>query len=168
MWVFNIVLLLAVGAVHCSCPGDGLFEEIQGECYYWSYDRGLTANFDQAKTACHDIGLLLGLSVELAEVNNDISCFIDTWFMQAITNKGRNVWLGAEDDDGDGVFDWLTSGQYISTYDPYWGYDEPTNYVTGNRNCLGTHMQPMGRFHRMFFNDMPCEEEHYYVCQMFA
>ncbi|CAL4121833.1 unnamed protein product, partial [Meganyctiphanes norvegica] len=146
-----------------ECPGGNYFEELGGACYYFSSDHGETHNWQDSRDFCQELGSLLSLNVDLAEVGNEASCMSDSLLMQKITEKAEWVWLGATDLNSEGYFKWSASGHSLSSKDSYWGYNEPNE--NSDENCLVAGI--LGEHHRAYFMDFGCDPPHAFVCQIF-
>ncbi|CAL4135176.1 unnamed protein product, partial [Meganyctiphanes norvegica] len=147
---------------NCECPGGNTFEDIGGTCYYFSSDRGEKHTWDQSRKFCQDIGNLLELEVDLAELGSEASCMSDGLMMQKITKKGEWVWLGGSDAGSENSWRWVTSGRSLSLQDSLWHSDQPNSVGSKGGNCLVGYIH--GDYHRSYFGDWHCEEDHYFPC----
>merc|ERR1711962_345042 len=169
MWIFHILLLAVVGLANSECPGDGLFEEIHGSCYFFSSDSSLKHTWVDARSYCQNLGSSLGMKVGLAEVGNALAIMSDSLMMQKIAEKGWQTWLGASDAESENSWTWVTSGRSLSIMDPFWQDDQPNSTGGYAGDCLIAALlhEPYQPYHRAQFGDWPCSHEEAFVCQIF-
>ncbi|CAL4103892.1 unnamed protein product [Meganyctiphanes norvegica] len=163
MWLLHITLLVSIGLANCECPGENVFEEIAGTCYYFSSDRDETADWQGARTICQDMGSLLGMKVDLSELGAEASCMSDGLLMERIAEKGKlYTWLGGTDSSNEGTWHWASSGRSLSIMDSRWLLGDPNG--DQKENCLNAVV--IGSYHRSYLNDFTCGSVDYFVCQI--
>ncbi|CAL4068562.1 unnamed protein product [Meganyctiphanes norvegica] len=160
MWLFHVSLCVVIAFASSECPSS-IFEDIHGTCYYFSSDRGERHTWQEARQFCQDIGALLDVKVDLAELDTEASCMSDGLMMQKIAGKGERVWLGGTDEGSEGAWYW-NSGRSISIMDSLWYYTEPSSGTV--QNCLIAWVR--GDYNRAYYGDNECSAEDAFVCMI--
>merc|ERR1711970_1522222 len=119
-----------------NCPN--LFEEIGTCCYYFSADHTITnqeTSWNDAESACQDLGELYGLNIHLAEVETTAGCDCDNALLEAVRIKGvPTTWFGATDAVSEGRWVWSHTNEWFPLTSTRWSIDEPYDEEKGD--CL--------------------------------
>ncbi|CAL4200641.1 unnamed protein product, partial [Meganyctiphanes norvegica] len=161
----GIIFFISLGMGHCSCPSS-LFEEIGpgGCCYYFSAEHGHEAYFDEARGYCQELGALLGEDIDLTEIGTPANkCCNDVELLEAIKDKGKNIWIGARDSASEGTWRWLHSQEVFPLSSSLWGEVQPDSY-DGDQDCL---FAAIGANSRVYFGDYECYYSRPFICQIF-
>ena len=74
---------------------------------------------------------------------------------------GKHVaWIGINDKNVEGEFVFTNSREKVTVTDWYRG--EPNNYG-GNQDCVN-----FGHFRNRKWNDAPCTQEHFFICEILS
>ncbi|CAC5394443.1 unnamed protein product [Mytilus coruscus] len=143
-------VLLAIGVMdHKSCPSDWFVHE--DSCYFFSeLTNSLTWN--GAQEYCNERGAKLAEPETLQEVN---LLKMEANSKYGIVNNG--VWLGGNDMDIDGVWEWSSTNTPISTSESDW---DVANGNPGSEPCMLLYLA-FGNHWR----DAACDEEHAFICE---
>ena len=90
----------------CS-DGWDLFEN---SCYFFSKRNTKGKSFTEALEECQDMDAYL---VEIESKAEDDFIIEKALSLASSSNDGLDYWIGAKDSDGDGVWNWVTSGQFL-------------------------------------------------------
>ncbi|XP_052088196.1 C-type lectin lectoxin-Lio3-like [Mytilus californianus] len=143
-------VLLAIGVMdHKSCPSDWFVHE--DSCYFFSeITNSLTWN--GAQEYCNERGAKLAEPETLQEGN--------VLKMEANNKYGvvdNGVWLGGNDMDTDGVWEWSSTNTPISTSESDW---DVANGNPGSEPCMLLYLASGNRW-----RDAACDEEHAFICE---
>ncbi|CAL4063133.1 unnamed protein product, partial [Meganyctiphanes norvegica] len=162
-----VFMVISFALAEGSCPN--LFDDIGNCCFYFSHDHGMGTNgitetWSRARNYCHDLGELLGETIDLAEVGTSHGqCTEDFELMQIIGSKVSTTWLGASDQDSEGEWVWQHSKETFPLSSNMWECTHPSGGT--DHNCLATIAN--GTHHRAYLYDGRCTNYWHFVCQIF-
>jgi len=148
-----------------SCPDP--FMDIAGSCYYMSWLQDTSkVTWSGARRVCQSFGRLAGKDVDLAELDDEVSCLANSRLLKKMTaDKPGHVWLGGSDTGSEGKWTWSKSGRDF-TDDSHWYYDYPNGNGGSDVNCLAA--SPKGSKNRAQLGDWSCTDEYHFICQIFV
>ncbi|CAL4194252.1 unnamed protein product [Meganyctiphanes norvegica] len=150
--------------INSSCPNG--FMNISRCCYYFSHDHntgGIRFNWKKAQNYCKDMGKMLRMTVNLAEVGTGSTCPNGQKLMGAITSRGKYTWLGATDITTERTWVWEQTRETLEVSSSLWAENYPDGHQAAN--CLAAGM--WGYYRRAYLDDKPCTDTNFFVCQIF-
>ncbi|CAG2255260.1 unnamed protein product [Mytilus edulis] len=132
-----------------ACPSDWVV--LEDSCYFFSeLTNSLTWN--DAQDYCNERGAKLAEPETTQEVN-----LLKTEVNNKYGTVDNGVWLGGDDMNTDGVWEWSSTNTPISTTDSDW--DTP-NGNPGSEQCMLLYLAFGTRW-----RDTACDEEHAFICE---
>ncbi|CAL4121751.1 unnamed protein product, partial [Meganyctiphanes norvegica] len=161
-----LFVLLSVTLAHGSYLGP--FEEVGpgGNCwYYFSSSEGRLATWLEARDYCHELGEILELQVDLAEVDTSKSCNSDD-LMDTIKSKQDYAFhMGGSDVTVEGTWVWQHSQEVLPLSSSRWLDGLP--YGDTDFNCLLATAETEHILDTAYFYDGYCDNIAPFVCQIF-
>ncbi|XP_010788456.1 CD209 antigen-like protein E, partial [Notothenia coriiceps] len=78
---------------------------------------------------------------------------------QDFSRQSTNItWIGLTDRDTEGEWTWVDGTQLTTSF---WHSGEPNNYDKSNEDCVNINLHD----HQNSWNDAPCENEHFWICE---
>ncbi|XP_005092434.3 C-type lectin domain family 4 member F-like [Aplysia californica] len=102
-----------------------------------------------ARKKCESLGGFL------AEIHDNVSL---EYVNRVVAKDSLGLWLGATDQDKEGIWKWVTSNKPLSVED--WNKNEPNSFG-GNEHCLEIRQEPEEKG----WNDRACHRLVGYLCQ---
>ncbi|XP_037708398.1 low affinity immunoglobulin epsilon Fc receptor-like [Drosophila subpulchrella] len=116
---------------------------------YFYIETKVKQNWLKARNSCRDLGGYLASIKSKEELDE-----LDTKLI-----KPEHYWLGINDRDNEGVYV-SDASRKKATFLP-WQQKQPDNF-RNNEDCINISSIA---YLRRSMNDLPCEEEHYFICQ---
>ncbi|XP_005112142.1 tetranectin-like [Aplysia californica] len=121
--------------------------ETKTQCYKLIEEKTTWAD---ARKKCESLGGFL------AEIHDNVSLE----YVKQVAAPGKTFyWLGATDQDEEGIWTWVTSGKRLSVDD--WNQNEPSNRDNKEHCLMVTFIGNGGTA----WNDKPCDDQMKYLCQ---
>jgi len=99
----------------------------QNSCYFFSARNNKPNTFTKAVKACQEMDAYL---VEIDSKDEDDFIIEKAMSLASNDKDGLDYWMGAQDSDGDGIWNWATSGKPL-IYSNWW-----TNHGSLNSTCV--------------------------------
>ncbi|XP_041356441.1 perlucin-like [Gigantopelta aegis] len=129
------------------------FVKYENSCYWFS-PKSAVRSWDEGKAYCLNMTSYLVIITSAQEDK-----FIREYLLQNAANSG--YWIGANDQQVEGNFQWMSTGSHKPVNYTNWYPDQPNN-GKGEHNCVELRQQ-----HGFRWNDWFCSDRRGFICEQF-